>query len=312
MADEGDVLRTIFKLLLASAGVWWWADRKRRKREDGTTVEPERPDWPSPAHADEAYEAYETYVAPDVDERVEHWLDVVRVGEEASATRAELALEALGSVAVPALEQAFHDPALHVREAAERVLARIERVERRDAGPLVTEPPPEPIPDPEVIEWTPPEPIDEPDPGDGLEVDIPELEQEPVELERTEEPAVEEPPPLAFDDLRDLLTRAADDGDRETVLEPLAARVALLRLVPSRIERTSAYDASPSHRDGRTLIGPLEGTGIVVAARTSTKDAGWAAAQAVGTTVELPVRLARWDRIYDRATFEAVERGDAP
>ncbi len=306
MADEGDVLRTIFKLLLASAGVWWWADRKRRKREAGASeaAEPQPAAPTASVDPHQEYDVYETYRAPDVDERVEHWLDVVRVGDEAGTTRAELALEALGVVAVPALEQALHDPALYVREAAERVLGRIERVERRDVDPLVTEAPPELPSEPEVIELQPPAPIDEP---------APEPAPEPLGVEPPVEPAIAQPPPLAFDDLRGVLSiAAAGDGDRDAALEPLEERVVLLRLVPSKIERTSAYDASPSHRDGRTLIGPLEGTELVVAVRTATKDAAWADAQGMETTIELPARFARWDRIYDRATFEATARGDAP
>ena len=154
-----------------------------------------------------------------------------------------------------------------------------------------------------------PPPLEEADPPEGFGV-----REEPEQIDVPKEPDDPEPPTLAFEEIRARLRDAAsgDAGERDARLAGLVGRAAALRMVVEKVEPTSAYDASPTHRDGRTLVGRLSGGDVVVAVRTSTADAAWADGLDVGTEVHRTARLTRWDRIYDRATFEAeATRGGA-
>lgn len=147
-------------------------------------------------------------------------------------------------------------------------------------------PPPPPLPAPPRAPT--PEPVPEPAPRPA--------------------PVAEAPAAIAEESIVDALRAVAAEprfgGERDAMLERLARRREHLTLIVEAVQWTSVLGVSEPYRDGRRVVGAIEGSDVVVAvhlppARNETADA-----LARGDSLRVRAACTGWDGIYDRALFE--------
>jgi hypothetical protein len=135
----------------------------------------------------------------------------------------------------------------------------------------------------------------------------------PIAAELAPEPAAPVPEPVAavatgdFADLPGIVERLAKanfTSEREKIVAEVAGQAFSLTIIASAVESTSSFDASGDMKDGKTLIGKVEGLDREVAVQVSkrkSEDIGFSVKDEVFT---LQATLIGWKSLYDRPLFE--------
>ena len=278
-----------------------WDEQQEARTDRGSSHGAE------PPSRGRGYEITETTRDPSP----EHLIDMLRVGETYATREAVAGLIALGNEALPALRLAIRDPAPYVRHHTERAMREI----LENQAEVVLDDPsaqssfpsafPSPRPSP------PPRPKPIPIPPRERAPSPPAAPPPPVpDAPSVEEPVPADVPRLDSEAIAGVLREAAQTtgfgGERAEVLAPLGEGNLAFRIVVDEVRRTSAFDASPSHRGGKTLVGRIEDEDVAVAVRLPR--AAMTAEEDVpaGVTVVVRGAFVGWDTLYDRANFEAV------
>ena len=172
-------------------------------------------------------------------------------------------------------------------------------------------------PAPDEVELAPaapaPRPTPAPSPAPTSPAPAPSPEQEaeaPAAAPPVEDGEAPRPPATLVtgralgEEVRALARTSRLDAEYAERLQELRAHRRRFPVRIARLEATRSFDASPSLRDGTTLLGTLEDSDVPVAVRVPR--AGEESDSLAGSARQIEGEFVAWDPVYDRAIFEGI------